>query len=223
MIARPSSTATEASMLRLRDIMTTDLITLDPNATIREAMDVLVSKRISGAPVVAGDEVIGVISATDLLQFAAALPGVPTEHDLTPDLYDDVDTVDTAIDASPDDEPAGVYFTELWDDVGGTVVERMSVPTTPEWNSLEEHTVSEAMTRAPVHALTPDTPVTAAADYLRRTNIHRVLVMTGRKLLGVVTTSDITDAVADGKLTTHTYVFERRDPAIVHSTWGHRR
>jgi CBS domain-containing protein len=210
-------------MLRLRDIMTTDLVTLDPNVTIREAMDVLVSRRISGAPVVAGGEVIGVVSATDLLQFAAALPGVPTERELTPDLYDDVETVDAAIEPDPDDDPAGVYFTGLWDDVGGTVVERMSVPTTAEWNSLEEHTVSEAMTRAPVHTLTPDTLVTAAADYLRRTNIHRVLVMTGRTLLGVVTTSDITDAVADGKLTAHTYVFELRDPAIVHSTWGRRR
>ena len=146
-------------MLRLRDIMTTDLITLDPDITLREAMDVLVSKRISGAPVVAGDEVVGVISATDLLQFAASLPGVPTQRELTPDLYDDVGTVDAAIEADPDDDPAGVYFTELWDDVGGTVVERMSVPTTAEWNSLEEHTVSEAMTRAPVHALTPDTLV----------------------------------------------------------------
>src|SRR5687768_12378177 len=109
MIARPSSTAKEASMLRLRDIMTTDLITLDPDITLREAMDVLVSKRISGAPVVAGDEVIGVISATDLLQFAAALPGVPTQRELTRDLYDDVETADTATEADPDDDPAGVY------------------------------------------------------------------------------------------------------------------
>ena len=65
-------------MLRLRDIMTTNVITLDPNLSIREAMEVFTSKRISGAPVIAGGEVIGVVSATDLLQFAAALPGVPT-------------------------------------------------------------------------------------------------------------------------------------------------
>jgi CBS domain-containing protein len=210
-------------MLRLRDIMTTDVITVDPNITIREAMDVLVSKRITGAPVVAGGEVVGVISATDLLQFSAALPGVPTERELAPDLYDDADVADAEILADPDDDPAGLYFTELWDDVGGTVVERMAVPITAEWNSLEEHTVSEAMTRTPVHALSPDTLVTLAADYLRRTKIHRVLVMNGRELLGVVTTSDITDAVADGKLTARTYVFERRDPAMVRSTWGRRR
>ena len=209
-------------MLRLRDIMTTDLVTLDPNLTIREAMDVCVSKRISGAPVVAGDEVIGVVSATDLLQLAAALPGVPTEREVGADSVEDVrDDVETA-DAG-DDDPTALYFTDLWEDTGATVVERMAVPATAEWNSLEEHTVSEAMTRAPVHALTPDTFVTIAADYMRHAKIHRVLVMTGRKLLGVVTTTDITNAVADGKLTAHTYVFDRQIPDGKRSMWARRR
>ena len=214
----------EVSMLRLRDIMTTDLITLDPNLTVREAMDVCVSKRISGAPVVAGDEVIGVISATDLLQLAAALPGVPTEREVGADSVEDVrDDVETANADSGDDDPTALYFTDLWEDAGATVVERMAVPATAEWNSLEEHTVSEAMTLAPVHALTPDTFVTIAADYMRHAKIHRVLVMTGRKLLGVVTTTDITNAVADGKLTAHTYVFDRQVPEVKRSTWARRR
>jgi predicted transcriptional regulator len=98
----------------------------------------------------------------------------------------------------------------------------MADPATAEWNSLEEHTVSEAMTRAPVHSLTPETFVTMAADYMRRAKIHRVLVMTGKKLVGLVTTSDISNAVADGKLTVHTYVFEppRSEPA---NRWPRRR
>jgi CBS domain-containing protein len=83
--------------------------------------------------------------------------------------------------------------------------------------------VSEAMTRSPVHALTPDTVVTLAAAYMRCAKIHRVLVMTGQTLLGLVTTSDVTSAVADGRLTAHTYVFEHRDPSHIHSAWGHRR
>ena len=206
-------------MLRLRDIMTTDIVTLDPNITIREAMDTFVSRRISGAPVVEGGVVVGVVSATDLLQLAAALPGVPTERDLATDVPDDVSGDDTDVDRFPNEgrnDPSAMFFTDLWDDTGATVVERMAVPTTAEWNFLEEHTVSEAMTRAPVHALTPETFVTAAADYMRRERIHRVLVMTGRTLLGLVTTSDITAAVADGKLTAHTYVFEppKRPPVV---------
>lgn len=212
-------------MLRLRDIMTTDLVTLDPNLTIREAMDTFAARRISGAPVVEGGVVVGVISATDLLQFAASLPGVPTQRDLAPDLLDgvrgdDIDVPDAVLEHR--DEPAAVFFTDLWDDAGATVVERMAVSTTAEWNSLEEHTVSEAMTRAPVHSLTPETFVTMAADYMRRAKIHRVLVMTGKKLVGLVTTSDITNAVADGKLTVHTYVFEPPPPEP-RARWTRRR
>ena len=211
-------------MLRLRDIMTADVITVDPNLTIREAMDLFASKRISGAPVVAGDAVIGVVSGTDLLQFAASLPGVPTERELTTEFFDELgETESGGLTPDPDEDTQGMYFTELWDDAGATVVERMAEPATSEWNSLEEHTVSEAMTRLPVHALTPETFVPAAADYMRRAEIHRVLVMADERLLGVVTTSDITDAVADGKLTAQTFVFERRVPAAVRPTWGRRR
>ena len=211
-------------MLRVRDIMTSEVVTLDPNLTIREAMDVFASRRITGAPVVAGEAVIGVVSATDLIQFAATLPGVPTERDLTPDLLDDVREEEAArVLPDVEDDAAGIYFTELWDDAGATVVERMAGPATAEWNSLEEHTVSEAMTRAPVHSLTPDTLVTAAADYMSRNKIHRVLVMTGPQLDGLVSTSDITRAVGDGKLTAHTYVFDRPPETALHSSWGRRR
>ena len=213
-------------MLRLRDIMTTDIVTLDPNITIREAMDTFVSRRISGAPVVEGGVVVGVVSATDLLQLAAALPGVPTERDPSMGALDDASGDDIDVDRFPNEgrnDPSAMFFTDLWDDTGATVVERMAVPMNAEWNFLEEHTVSEAMTRAPVHALTPETFVTTAADYMRRERIHRVLVMTGRTLLGLVTTSDITAAVADGKLTAHTYVFEANKRPPVVNRWLRRR
>jgi CBS domain containing-hemolysin-like protein len=167
-----------------------------------------------------------VVSATDLLQLAASLPGVPTERDPGTDILEDAsgDDIDTdRLSNENRDDPSALFFTDLWDDAGATVVERMAVPATAEWNFLEEHTVSEAMTRAPVHALTPDTFVTTAADYMRRERIHRVLVMTGRTLVGLVTTSDITAAVADGKLTAHTYVFDppRRPPSV--NRWSRRR
>jgi len=213
-------------MLRLRDIMTTDIVTLDPNLTIREAMDTFASRRISGAPVIEGAVVVGVVSATDLLQLAASLPGVPTERGPGADILDDAsgNDIDTErLSSENRDDPSALFFTDLWDDAGATVVERMAVPTTAEWNFLEEHTVSEAMTRAPVHALTPETFVTTAADYMRRERIHRVLVMTGKTLVGLVTTSDIKAAVADGKLTAHTYVFDPpRQPSSV-DRWSRRR
>lgn len=212
-------------MLRVRDIMTENVITFDPELSIREAMDILVARRVSGAPVVAGGEVIGVVTATDLLQFAAALPGVPTERTAAPEFFGDIsgdeDEEATLRDEGEDDEPSALYFTELWDDSGASAVDRMATPATAEWNVLEEHTVSEAMTSAPVCSLTPDALVTVAADYMRQEKIHRVLVMVGKKLVGVVSSSDITAAVADGKLTSHTFVFDR-EPGYNTRRWGRR-
>jgi CBS domain-containing protein len=214
-------------MLRLRDIMTTNVITLDPDMTIREAMDFLSSRRISGAPVVAGNDVIGVISASDLLQFAASLPAVQRDREAPPEWFPDVTddgTEDTALgNADADDDPSALYFTELWDDAGGTVVDRIDTPNGADSNALEEHTVSEAMTPAPVHACTPDTLVTVAADYMRTHRIHRVLVMAGQTLIGLVSSSDITAAVADGKLTSRTFVFERKAHSGVREWWSRRR
>ncbi len=134
-------------MLRLRDIMTTDVVTVEPETTIREAMELFASRHISGAPVVAGNRLVGVITSTDLMAFAASLPGVPTERDVR-DHHDeqDEDEVDDEIGTVADQE--GDFFPAMWDDAGADVSERMAERGAPEWNVLEEHQVSEAMTRA---------------------------------------------------------------------------
>ena len=67
-------------MLKLRDIMTRDVITLDSDLSVRDAMALLAGRHVSGAPVVSGANVIGVISGTDLLDFASSLPGIPIEQ-----------------------------------------------------------------------------------------------------------------------------------------------
>jgi len=53
-------------MLRVRDIMTCDIAALTPEATIREAMEMLYTGHLSGAPVLRGGSVVGVISMTDV-------------------------------------------------------------------------------------------------------------------------------------------------------------
>ena len=65
--------------------------------------------------------------------------------------------------------------------------------------------------------------VPVAAEFMVRLNIHRVLVMTGRKLLGIATTSDVTRAVAAGKLTSHTYVFDHPRSRPTRGPLGQRR
>ena len=57
-------------MLRVRDIMTRTMLTLTPERTLREAMNLLVGNRVTVAPVMHRGRMVGVLSATDLLEFA---------------------------------------------------------------------------------------------------------------------------------------------------------
>ena len=191
-------------MLRLRDIMTTDVLTVSPELSIRDAMALFATRHVSGAPVAASGNVLGVVSGTDLMEFAASLPGVPSRRDETPDTPEPwIRSEDEIVD---DEEAPMAYFADSWEDAGADVAERMKAIDGPEWNALEEHTVAEAMTRD-LFALAPGTAVEMAADRMRMAGVHRVLVMQGDMLVGIVTTKDIADAVADHKLTTHRYVF----------------
>jgi CBS domain-containing protein len=190
------------TMLRLRDIMTTDLLSLAPEVSLRDAMAALAARHVSGAPVLAGTKVLGVVSATDLLSFASGLPGVPTERPEVPP-WDEQEATE---EWQEGDEPPGTFYHEMWSDTGAEVDERMSEVEGPEWNVLAEHVVGEAMNPV-VCSLPPETPVDAAADYMRAAGIHRVLVMHDQELLGIVSTRDIADAVADHKLTSRAWVF----------------
>lgn len=146
-------------MLRLRDIMTTDMIAASPEMNIREAMDLLTANHISGAPVVDRGRVLGVFSSSDLLAFVSELDS-----------------------------------------------RRSSVTVGKRRTLLEEVTVADVMTRD-LQSLGPDCPVELAASFMRRADIHRVLVMQDQQLVGIVTTTDLAAAVADHKIRTRTYVF----------------
>ena len=182
-------------MLTLREIMTREVVTIPPELSVRAAMDVLAEHHIGGAPVVVGDDVIGVISATDLLDLARSLPGVPTERPVQeePGMWEPAEEV------AEGGEPPSAYFSEMWPDAGAELEERFAETKTPEWDPLEEHIVSEAMSRR-VYSLPPSATVTAAADAMRRLGIHRVLVTQAGRLLGVVTAHDVARAVAEGRV-----------------------
>lgn len=197
-------------MLRVRDIMSTDVLTVAPQTTVREAMELLSRRHVSGAPVVSGDVLVGVVSANDLMAFAAAIPGVPTEREVH-DEWIEWGQPSIADEVEQETESAGAYFSELWDDAGADVSERFADVSTPEWNALEEHDVSEVMTRTPLAVLSPDARAEDAAELMRRNAIHRVLVTEGDRLVGVVSSLDIARAAAEHKFRARTYVF---DPGV---------
>ena len=189
-------------MLRLRDIMTTDVQTMSPEMSIRDAMDMLVAHHIGGAPVVANRQVRGIITTTDLLAFAASLPNDPDDGSV-----DEQWISGASPDWSEENEAPSAYFTEMWNDAGSDMIARFHGVRASQWNMLEEHTVSEVMTRNPVFTLSPNSSVEEAAEFMKRTGVHRVLVSEQGELAGIVTSMDLARAIAEHKLTSRTYTF----------------
>ena len=57
-----------ASQKTAAEVMTSKIITVAPNATVRQAAQLMTKHRISALPVLKGGVVIGVVSETDLLR-----------------------------------------------------------------------------------------------------------------------------------------------------------
>ena len=188
-------------MLRLQDIMTTDVVTLDPEMTLRDALEVLTGRHISGAPVVEAGRVVGVLSAMDIVEFLATTPGVP---DVT-----DAQDEGPAVRADEAAESSAAYFVDFWSDAGADVAERFADTNAAAWDLLAEHTVGEAMSRTVV-AFPPTADARAAADAMQRAHAHRVLVIDGARLAGIVSALDIARAVAQRKLESHHYAYTSR-------------
>lgn len=147
-------------MLKLKDIMSTELATVSPNTSLRDAAALLTTQRVSGVPVLSDRGIVGMLSASDIVAFTSC------SSDSTAELL-------ALVGEPADGDRPGV---------------------TP---MLEEHTVDEAMTRK-LWALDAEADVTSAAQFMARSHVHRVIVIADGKLAGIVTTSDIAHALADG-------------------------
>ena len=177
-------------MTRLKDIMTREVVTVSPEASLRETIGILRAENVNGAPVVQAGQVIGVVSVSDILDFEVQTPVVPMEQQNQEPWPTEEETVSG-------DVPS--YFSDGWYNLGIEVAERFSAEGPPDWDVLGDHVVGDVMTRG-LFALPPDTPLDQAGMYMTRRGIHRVLVMDGMRLLGIASASDFVRAVAEHRI-----------------------
>jgi CBS domain-containing protein len=126
--------------------MQSDVRTIAPDASIAELVQSLADGRVSGLPVVRNGRVIGVVSATDVLQASA----------------------------EQDDAKARAHL-------------------------FERMTVRDLMTPDP-HVIEPDADAREAAKHMLYSEVHRLFVEEGGRLVGVITQTDIAHAVGSGRL-----------------------
>lgn len=180
-----------SSAVPVADLATRDVVALGPDLNLRDAIGVLTSRHISGAPVLAGKRVVGVVSLTDIIAQIGAFPPTPEGLPEPADWE-----LEPAQEWEEGEEAPGAYFTDWWVDLGADVTARFA-QTQPEWDPLGEHTVGEVMTRT-VCSVSPEASVADAAAYMLHADVHRLLVMKDSRLLGIITTKDVLRAVAGG-------------------------
>lgn len=181
-------------MTLVREVMTSDVSTVTPEMTLREALEILQAEAVGGAPVVRGDHVVGVFSAADLLELQATSPAVPAFRGDQAELGDWGEP-----EPWEEGETPPLFFLDLWSDAGTDASERMSETDGPEWDVLADHTVGETMSRK-ILRTSPDEDLRAAARRMSDAGVHRLLVMRDSRLVGMLSASDLVRAVADGRL-----------------------
>lgn len=174
-------------MKSVRDIMTMDVVALDPEMTLREAAATLADHHVTGAPVVVNGRVVGVLSASDIL-------GV--------DATDPIENCGFGpCESLPDDEEPAPFFARLWPNAAMEVGERFGTGRrggrSSARNALDDRTVADVMTRR-VLEVRPEATIADAADRMASACVHRLLVVDDDGLAGIVTTTDIARSLTRG-------------------------
>ena len=147
----------------IRDVMTQDVVTLDPNMTLTELDRVLVAENVSGGPVVEDGVVVGVVSRTDVIRV----------------LYDEQMAAANVSGFYGSPHPIPIPALEHLAQDSRRIADHM---TTMQ--------VSEIMSRN-VKNVGPNDEVEAVARLMAAAGYHRVPVLDGTKLVGIVTSLDV--------------------------------
>lgn len=189
-------------MLRVQDIMTTDVVTVSPSMSLRDAAEMFARRHIGGAPVVDGQQVVGVVSTSDILSFAASAPSPDSPLE---DEKDDWEPSDEE-EEWEDTEESVSFFAERWAWSESDSVDFIAESAGGGSAALDGHTVAEVMT-GDILSLPPGADIALAAERMRAADVHRLLVMERGVLVGIVSTTDLARAVAERRIGRRTYVF----------------
>ena len=154
-------------------LMSSHVVKLPPDLPVARALELFEDHKISGAPVVdASGRVLGVLSASDVMQ--AERLGRSVARVQTPAL------VMRDGDDEQDDELAEEDLLSI-EEYGPQSAE---VPTVRDWMNPE------------VISVRPESTLPHLCRVLVENGIHRVLVMQGGELKGIVTSSDVVRRIA---------------------------
>jgi CBS domain-containing protein len=83
---RPGAEREWLAKIQIREVMTPHVVTIGPSASMHEAVDLMLQKRIGCRPVVEDDRLVGLLSETDCLRYLARLLDIAETKQQLPEL-----------------------------------------------------------------------------------------------------------------------------------------
>jgi CBS domain-containing protein len=156
--------------LRARDVMKTEVKVVDPDMSLVDFERLLLQQRIGGAPVVKKGELLGMVSRSDIIRVLS-------------------------LEQSMAEVQSGAYQRQAYD------VQRRAVELIGDQvgRRMQELKVKNAMTEVRAR-VSPDAPIIDVAKLMMEHRIHRVLVVEGSALKGVISRIDLVALIADGRM-----------------------
>jgi len=152
--------------MKVKDVMNPNVVFCKPDDTIREAAKVLKVNNISGAPVLEGRKLVGIVSEADLLKLLV----MPEKGNLwLPSPFEVIEVLIRELLSWEDTK-------KMLSDVGSTKVEEM-------------------MTKD-VRTISSEASVEEASELMIRHRINRLPVMENNHVVGIVTRGDIIEGLA---------------------------
>jgi CBS domain-containing protein len=152
--------------------MRRELVTAGPELPLHELLELLLRERISGVPVVEGSQVVGVVSRSNVV----------SQLEVERNQFASI----------------AAFYLEPFDVETESESQRMQVPEAVAAR-FERLRVRDAMVRD-VLSVSPDASLADAARLMVERRVHRLLVLEGRRLVGLVSALDLVDLVASGRL-----------------------
>jgi len=149
-----------------KDIMRTEVLCVSANAKVREALEIMVKKSISGLPVLnERGNLVGIISESDIIHREVLFDKF--EHWILLESFLHRSKASKSLDDHNYSDDLDYYL---------------------------EHKVEDVMTVKIISAL-PDTPVEDIAKLMVERKVNRIPIVKGEKVVGIITRGDILQAL----------------------------
>ena len=156
--------------MNVSEIMTPDPLTVQADASVRDAARIMREHRIGGLPVLRGTQLVGMVTDSDLLALLSTRP--PSEDLWLPSPLEIIEV------------PIREFIN--WEKTKAALADIGSLP------------VSRVMSEPPI-TISSEATIEDAAALMLREGIVRLPVMRGADLIGIATRSDIVQGLANGR------------------------